>query len=149
MFKSLFASLFLLVLTSIAAAQSNDALEAVQRGNDNFHLGRYELAILEYRAALHGLSEHNARAHFNLGVCHHRLGRLRAAVAEYREALKLREGHTGHPGYSPAIISTRNGLGAVYSDKLDRDGIWRGMKERATYATSNATFCSARSICFL
>jgi hypothetical protein len=46
--------------------------------------------------------------------------------------------HTGHPGYSPAIISTRNGLAAVYSDKLDRDGIWRGMKERATYATSNA-----------
>ena len=47
--------------------------------------------------------------------------------------------HTGHPGYSPAIISTRNGLAAVYSDKLDRDGIWRGMKARATYATSNAT----------
>ncbi len=47
--------------------------------------------------------------------------------------------HTGHPGYSPAIISTRNGLAAVYSDKLDREGIWRGMKERATYATSNAT----------
>jgi hypothetical protein len=47
--------------------------------------------------------------------------------------------HTGHPGYSPAIISTRNGLAAVYSSQLDRDGIWRGMKERATYATSNAT----------
>jgi hypothetical protein len=47
--------------------------------------------------------------------------------------------HTGHPGYSPAVISTRNGLAAVYSDKLNRDGIWRGMKERATYATSNAT----------
>ncbi|MFN0120789.1 MAG: DUF3604 domain-containing protein, partial [Blastocatellia bacterium] len=46
--------------------------------------------------------------------------------------------HTGHPGYSPAIISTRNGLAAVYSDKLSRDGIWQGMKERATYATSNA-----------
>ncbi len=46
--------------------------------------------------------------------------------------------HTGHPGYSPAIISTRNGLAAVYSDQLNRDGIWRGMKERATYATSNA-----------
>ena len=47
--------------------------------------------------------------------------------------------HTGHPGYSPAIISTRNGLAAVYSEKLDRDGIWSGMKQRATYATSNAT----------
>ncbi len=46
--------------------------------------------------------------------------------------------HTGHPGYSPAIISTRNGLAAVYADKLDRDSVWRGMKERATYATSNA-----------
>jgi uncharacterized protein DUF3604 len=47
--------------------------------------------------------------------------------------------HTGHPGYSPAVISTRNGLAAVYSAKLDRDGIWNGMKRRATYATSNAT----------
>lgn len=46
--------------------------------------------------------------------------------------------HTGHPGYSPAIISTRNGLAAVYAEKLDRESIWRGMKERATYATSNA-----------
>ena len=46
--------------------------------------------------------------------------------------------HTGHPGYSPAVISTRNGLAAVYSAKLDRDSIWSGMKERATYATSNA-----------
>ena len=46
--------------------------------------------------------------------------------------------HTGHPGYSPAIISTRNGLAAVYSDKLNRDGIWKGMKDRATYATTNA-----------
>jgi hypothetical protein len=47
--------------------------------------------------------------------------------------------HTGHPGYSPAIIATRNGLAAVYAGKLDRDGIWRGLKERATYATSSAT----------
>ncbi len=46
--------------------------------------------------------------------------------------------HTGHPGYSPAVVSTRNGLAAVYSPTLDRDGIWRGMKDRATYATSNA-----------
>ncbi|MBK8313746.1 MAG: DUF3604 domain-containing protein [Acidobacteria bacterium] len=47
--------------------------------------------------------------------------------------------HTGHPGYSPAVIATRNGLAAVYSPGLDRDGIWIGMKTRATYATSNAT----------
>src|SRR5262245_61602330 len=47
--------------------------------------------------------------------------------------------HTGHPGYSPAIISTRNGLAAGYSAKLDRGGGWHGMKQRATYATSNAT----------
>ncbi len=47
--------------------------------------------------------------------------------------------HTGHPGYSPAVISTRNGLAAVYAPRLDRDSIWRGLKERATYATSNAT----------
>jgi len=47
--------------------------------------------------------------------------------------------HTGHPGYSPAVVSTRNGLAAVYSAKLDRDGVWNGMKQRATYATSNAT----------
>ncbi|MDX2033923.1 MAG: DUF3604 domain-containing protein [Blastocatellia bacterium] len=46
--------------------------------------------------------------------------------------------HTGHPGYSPASISTRNGLAAVYAERLTRDGIWKSMKDRATYATTNA-----------
>lgn len=44
--------------------------------------------------------------------------------------------HSGHPGYAPALVATRGGLAAVYSPKLDRDGIWKGMKDRATYATS-------------
>jgi hypothetical protein len=44
--------------------------------------------------------------------------------------------HSGHPGYAPALVSTRGGLAAVYSPTLDRDGIWAGMKNRATYASS-------------
>lgn len=44
--------------------------------------------------------------------------------------------HSGHPGYAPALVATRGGLAAVYSPQLDRDGIWKGMKDRATYATS-------------
>ncbi len=47
--------------------------------------------------------------------------------------------HTGHPGYSPASTATRSGLAAVYAPKLEREDIWKAMKERATYATSNAT----------
>lgn len=44
--------------------------------------------------------------------------------------------HSGHPGYAPALVSTRGGLAAVYSPALNRDGIWNGLKSRATYATS-------------
>lgn len=44
--------------------------------------------------------------------------------------------HSGHPGYAPSLVSTRGGLAAVYSPTLDRDGIWAGLKSRATYATS-------------
>ena len=48
------------------------------------------------------------------------------------------DNHTGHPGYSPAQTSTRNGLAAVYAPRLDRDSIWQGLKGAATYTTSNA-----------
>ncbi len=44
--------------------------------------------------------------------------------------------HSGHPGYAPALVATRGGLAAVYSSTLDRDGIWKAMKDRATYATT-------------
>jgi hypothetical protein len=74
--------------------------------------------------SMHGSFEYFGQRYLRRG---HRIGFVAAS-----------DDHTGHPGYSPAIISTRNGMAAVYSDRLDRDGIWRGMKERATYATSNA-----------
>ena len=46
--------------------------------------------------------------------------------------------HSGHPGASAPLLSTRNGLAAVYADGLTRESIWQSMRERATYATTNA-----------
>ena len=84
-------------------AQINDASEAIERGNEFFHRGQYELAIFEYRGALNWPGGHQARARFNIGVCNHRLGRPREAVTDYLAAIKLREGKYPSASYALGI----------------------------------------------
>src|SRR5262249_54912504 len=102
----IFMTLLFLALASAAGslkAQINDAGEAIERGNDFFHRGQYKLAIFEYRGALNWPGGHQARAHFNIGVCHHRLGHAREAVAEYRDAIKLSEGRYPPASYALGV----------------------------------------------
>ncbi|HMY76351.1 MAG TPA: hypothetical protein PLQ88_31320, partial [Blastocatellia bacterium] len=81
-----------LALTVSAFAQAVEIKQAFDQGLTAFTLGQYERALFEYRTALNWPGQHQARAHFNIGVCQHKLGRTREAVAEYRLAIKLREG---------------------------------------------------------
>ena len=48
------------------------------------------------------------------------------------------DNHLGHPGANNSTIYVRHsgGLAAVLSAANDRDGIWRALDERATYATT-------------
>ena len=99
-------TLLFLALTAVAVsaeAQINDANEAIERGNEFFYHGQYELAIFEYRGALNWPGGHQARAHLNIGVCKHRLGRPREAVIEYRAALKLSEGQYPSASYALGV----------------------------------------------
>jgi tetratricopeptide (TPR) repeat protein len=57
--------------------------------------------------AWHG--PHQARAHFNIGICQQRLGRLREAVLAYKQAIKLRDGR--YPLASYALGLALQGLG--------------------------------------
>src|SRR5262245_62767704 len=84
-------------------AQMNDANEAIQRGNDYFSRGQYEMAIFEYRGALNWPGGHQARARLNIGICRHRLGHQREAVAEYRSAIKLSEGKYPSASYAMGV----------------------------------------------
>lgn len=110
--KRIFAVAFQLILAvSLAAAASATATlatnrgdeisEALDRGTEAFHRGAYERAIFEYRFALTWPGQHEARAHFNIGVCHHKLGKLRDAASEYRAAIKARSGK--YPAASYAL----------------------------------------------
>src|SRR5499426_4163757 len=102
----IFITLLFLTLTAGAVsvkAQMNDANEAIERGNEYFNRGQYELAIFEYRGALNWPGRHQARARLNIGICRHRLGHLREAVAEYRAAIKLSEGKYPSASYALGV----------------------------------------------
>jgi len=97
--------LFFALLTPASGvrAQINDAGEAIERGNEYFNRGQYELAIFEYRNALNWPGGHQARAHFNVGICNHKLGRPLEAVADYRAAIKLRKGQYPSASYALGV----------------------------------------------
>lgn len=100
-----------IVLSAMALpglAQSSEVNEAFERGNDAFHRSAYERAIFEYRAALTWPGQHQARAHFDIGVCQHKLGRLREAAGEYRTAIQSRQGN--YPAASYALGVAMQGL---------------------------------------
>jgi tetratricopeptide (TPR) repeat protein len=102
----IFITLLLLTLTAGAVsvkAQMNDANEAIERGNEYFNRGQYELAIFEYRGALNWPGGHQARARLNMGICKQRLGHPREAVAEYRAAIKLSEGKYPSASYALGV----------------------------------------------
>ena len=93
---------------------------AHQTGNWTYNDAEIERLVEIY--SMHGSFEYFGQKFLQRG---YRVGLIGAS-----------DNHTGHPGYSPAQTSTRGGLAAVYSPTLDRDGIWKGMRDRATYATS-------------
>lgn len=106
--RNIFAVTFLLALmvsmatVAFGAVKSvDDVSEAFARGNEAFERAAYERAIFEYRAALTWPGQHEARARFNIGVCHHKLGKLRDAASEYRAAIKARSGK--YPAASYAL----------------------------------------------
>lgn len=101
------ALMCLLISSVFAIAVRADEIKSMERGNEAFHRGQYELAIFEYRGALMWPGEHQARARFNIGVCHYKLGHLREAVNEYQIAIKMRSGQ-----YTSAFYA----LGVAFQD---------------------------------
>ncbi len=78
-------------LTAPAGVPTAAAL-AVDRGNQLFAEGQWELASTQYTAAL-TLHPALAEAHYDLALTLQRLGRNREAVAHYKEAANLAPGH--------------------------------------------------------
>ncbi len=121
--KSIWKALFLAVLLTVPmttaradrapAATDNvtdHAKDAVERGNQAFALGHYELAIFEYQGALsvsYGVQA--AQAQFNIGVCQHRLGRLTEAIASYRAAIKTGNGNYPKASFALGLACRESG----------------------------------------
>lgn len=100
MFKIVFAVAFFILVHVPALGQSDEIQQAFERGNSHFQQGRYEMAIFEYRSILGWPSEHQARAHFNIGICRFRQGRFQEAVDAYKPAIGLRQGNYPAAAYA-------------------------------------------------
>ena len=81
----------LMAFAPAALAGGDAAQEAIQRGNDAFARGQYELAMLEYQEVLLGFTSHYPTARYNIGVCHYKLGRAKEAIESYERAIGLTE----------------------------------------------------------
>jgi hypothetical protein len=79
-------SFLFLVLTLSGQAQTDELAQAFERGAAAFQRGQYEQALFEYRAALQWPGDHQARAHFNIGVQARHIGvRPMRATARMRQ----------------------------------------------------------------
>lgn len=104
MFKQISAiALAITLLAFSVSARADEINDALARGHEAFQRSQYERALFEYRAALQWPGAHEARAHFNIGVCHYRLNHLREAIAEYRTAIKLRNNQYPAASYALGI----------------------------------------------
>jgi tetratricopeptide (TPR) repeat protein len=102
--------------------------EAIQRGNEAYARGHYQLAVFEYQAALTvDARRHYVTARYNIGVCYFKLGRLSDAVREYQAAIAA-DGQ-----YSKALYA----LGIALEDL----GQW---EEATTAFTRAVALCGGR-----
>ncbi|HZS10062.1 MAG TPA: tetratricopeptide repeat protein [Blastocatellia bacterium] len=127
--QRLWKLLFVVLVTTAAIlpVRADDLSAAFERGDQLVAMGQYEMAILHYRMVLgDGFGERVAKAHYNIGVCHHKLGRLNDAVTEYRAAIKARR-----DDYPKAAFA----LGTA----LKEMGDWKAAKEAFSQVGADAT----------
>jgi tetratricopeptide (TPR) repeat protein len=94
----------MLLLFTTAIFADDGAAEAIQRGNEAYARGHYQLAIFEYQAALTvDARRHYVTAQYNIGVCYFKLGRLSDAVREYRAAIAAAKGQHSMALYALGI----------------------------------------------
>jgi tetratricopeptide (TPR) repeat protein len=99
--KNFLSAIWAIPLLFTTATFADDAGEAIQRGNEAYGRGHYQLAIFEYQAALEVVPRpHYVTARYNIGVCYFKLGRLTDAVREYRAAIAASDGQ-----YSKALYA--------------------------------------------
>jgi len=79
-------------LTSLAQAQADDDLAAIERGNELVVQAKYEAAIREYER-VPSTANRYAQALYNIGVCHYELWQTERAIEFYTRAIAARHNY--------------------------------------------------------
>ena len=105
LFLKLFSALLLLLLvSSVVAADLDQAIVHYNQGYDYYKKGEYDKAIKELEGSLK-FDKDNENAHYGLGNCYYRKQMYEDAVDGYKKAIKI----------NPAFANAHYGLGTTYS----------------------------------
>ncbi len=108
-------AMLLLFVSSVVAADLDQAIVHYNQGYDYYKKGEYDKAIEELESSLK-FDKDNENAHYGLGNCYYRKQMYEKAVDGYKSAIKI----------NPAFANAHYGLGTTYSalkktDKADEE----------------------------
>ena len=98
------AAVLLLFVSSVVAADLDQAIVHYNQGYDYYKKGEYDKAIEELESSLK-FDKDNENAHYGLGNCYYRKQMYEKAVDGYKSAIKI----------NPAFANAHYGLGTTYS----------------------------------
>lgn len=99
--RLLFATFIVVSTSGLINAQTSEAL--LKRGDALVAQAKYKAAIDEYSRVSSPAGDSDARAIYNIGVCHYELWQTDEAISFYKRAIELKQGNYPRASYALGV----------------------------------------------